>query len=85
MFKNIRNTIALKFGFSHLYYSYFFFLSIKVLSKKSIFLFGINYSDLYFKSHKLSSIKSINIFTGRGIRFSRQIIYKKTGKVSSYR
>jgi hypothetical protein len=28
---------------------------------------------------------SQNIFTGRGVRFARQIIYKKTGKVSSYR
>ena len=27
-------------------------------------------------------MRSINIFTGRGVRFSRQIIYKKTGKVS---
>jgi hypothetical protein len=30
-------------------------------------------------------MRPINIFTGRGVRFSRQIIYKKVGKVSSYR
>jgi amino acid transporter len=27
----------------------------------------------------------INVFTGRGVRFARQVIYKKTGKVSTYR
>jgi hypothetical protein len=33
----------------------------------------------------IKSMRPINIFTGRGVRFSRQIIYKKVGKVSSYR
>ena len=85
MYKNIRNTLALQFGFSHLYYLYSFFLTIKFLTKTTILLFGINLNDLYFVSHKLYQIKPINIFTGKGIRFSRQIIYKKTGKISSYR
>jgi len=30
-------------------------------------------------------MRPINIFTGRGVRFAKQIIYKKAGKVSSYR
>jgi hypothetical protein len=48
-------------------------------------MFGTNYTSILKKSYSLFDIKKINIFTGKGIRFSRQIIYKKTGKVSSYR
>ena len=29
--------------------------------------------------------RPINIYTGRGVRFSKQQIYKKIGKVSTYR
>jgi hypothetical protein len=30
-------------------------------------------------------MRRMNIFTGRGVRFAKQIVYKKTGKVSAYR
>ena len=85
IYKNIRNTIALQFGYSHLFYLYSFFITIKFLSKTTILLFGINKLDLIKNSKLLYHIKNINIFTSKGIRFSRQIIYKKTGKISSYR
>lgn len=85
IYKNIRNTVALQFGYSHLLYLYSFFLNVKFLSKTSILLFGINLNDIYAVSNCFYNIKPINIFTGKGIRFSKQIIYKKTGKVSSYR
>ena len=85
IYKNFRNTIALQFGYSHLYYLYSFFITVKFLSKTSILIFGINFKDLYSISYKLYNIRPINIFTGKGIRFSRQIIYRKTGKISSYR
>jgi len=85
IYKNLRNTIALQFGYSHLYYIYSFFITVKFLSKTSILIFGINFNDLNLISYKLYNIKPINIFTGKGIRFSRQIIYRKTGKISSYR
>lgn len=85
IYKNARNTIALQFGYSHLLYLYSFFLNVKFLSKTSILLFGINLKDVLFTSNLFYNIKPINIFTSKGIRFSKQIIYKKTGKVSSYR
>jgi hypothetical protein len=85
IYKNTRNTIALQFGYSHLLYLYSFFLNVKFLSKTSILLFGINLTDISTVGHLFYNIKPINIFTGKGIRFSKQIIYKKTGKVSSYR
>jgi hypothetical protein len=68
-----------------MYYLYSFFTSVKFLTKTTILIFGLNYSEINKISYKLFNIKKINIFTGKGIRFSRQIIYKKTGKVSSYR
>jgi hypothetical protein len=48
-------------------------------------MFGINIKDIFFLSNAFFKIKPINIFTGKGIRFSKQIVYKKTGKISSYR
>ena len=75
----------MKFGYSHMLYLYSFFVTVKFITKTTILMFGTNYSDLITKSYSLLNIKPINIFTGKGIRFSRQIIYKKTGKVSSYR
>ena len=45
-----------------------------------------NKFNLYKCWKRISNkIKKLNIYTGRGIRFSKQIIYKKSGKVSSYK
>lgn len=85
IYKNKRNTIALQFGYSHIKRLYFFFVNVKFLSKTSIILFGINYKNIFLTSKKLFLIKPLNIFTGKGMRFTRQIVYKKTGKISSYR
>ena len=85
IYKNNRNTIALQFGYSHKLYLYSFFVTVKFLTKTTILMFGNNYQDILNNSYSLYRIKKINIFTGKGIRFSRQIIYRKTGKVSSYR
>lgn len=85
IYKNIRNTIALQFGYSHMLYLYSFFVNVKFLTKTTILMFGINYNNILDKTYSLFNIKKINIFTGKGIRFSKQIIYKKTGKISSYR
>jgi len=85
IYKNKRNTITPQFGYAHRLYLYSYFVSVKFLSKTSIFLFGFLKSDLVKTGLGIKSMRPINIFTGRGVRFSRQIIYKKVGKVSSYR
>lgn len=85
IYKNLRNTIALRFGYSHIKRLYFFFSYVKFLSKTSVFIFGINKFTIIRLSNELKKVRPINIFTGKGIRFTRQIIYRKTGKVSSYR
>ena len=85
IYKNLRNTVAPQFGYSHRLYIYSFFSYIKFLTKTKLILFGLVKGDLLKVSFKIKSKRSINVFTGRGVRFSSQVIYKKTGKVSSYR
>lgn len=85
IYKNKRNTITPQFGYAHRLYLYSYFVSVKFLSKTSIMLFGFNKDDLVKIGLGIKQMRPINIFTGRGVRFSKQIIYKKVGKVSSYR
>lgn len=85
IYKNSRNTITSQFGHSHRIYIYSVFISVKFLTKTTVFLFGSSKTDILTTGYLIKKAKPINIFTGRGVRFSKQIIYKKTGKVSSYR
>jgi hypothetical protein len=85
IYKNYRNTVTPQFGHSHRIYVYSFFTPVKFLTKSSILIFGINKSSTFKSAQKIKSLRPINIFTGRGVRFSKQLIYKKAGKVSSYR
>ena len=85
IYKNTRNTIPPQFGHSHRIYIYSYFLTVKFLTKTTVFLFGSSKKDVVTTSFTIQRSKFINIFTGRGVRFARQIIYKKTGKVSSYK
>ena len=75
----------MQFGYSHRLRVYSYFLSVRFITKTAVLLFGINKNDLYKTSFNIFYKKPINVFTGKGIRFTRQVIYKKTGKVSSYR
>jgi hypothetical protein len=85
IYKNQRNTITPQFGYAHRIYKYTFNTSVKFRTKTSIILFGLMKQDVLTSGFAIKAMRPINIFTGRGVRFSRQIIYKKTGKVSSYR
>lgn len=85
IYKNKRNTIALQFGYSHIKRLFFFYNIVKFLSKTSIVIFGLDPLLISKSSIILQRTRSINIFTGKGVRFNRQIIYRKTGKISNYR
>ncbi len=85
IYKTYRNTITHQFGHSHRWYIHAYFVSVKFLNKTTVFLFGSSKTDVFLVGHSIKRSKFINIFTGRGVRFVKQIIYKKTGKVSSYR
>lgn len=84
IFKNLRNTITFRFGYSHRLYLYFFKIGVKFLSKTSILIFGLNWFELQNHAFKLKNIRPYNLFTGKGIRFNKQILYKKIGKASTY-
>ena len=85
LYKNLRNTVTPQFGYYHRIYVYSFFNKVKFLSKIKLLIFGFIKQDIAYTAHNLKSKRRINIFTGRGVRFAKQVIYKKTGKVSSYR
>lgn len=85
IYKNYRSTITHQFGHSHRWYIHAFFVTVKFLNKTTVFLFGSSKRDVFTVGHTIRKSKFINIFTGRGVRFSRQVVYKKTGKVSTYR
>lgn len=85
IYKNLRNTIAPQFGYYHRIYVYSYFNKVKFLSKTKVLLFGLTKEDILVSSYGIKGKRPVNIFTSRGVRFARQIIYKKTGKVSSYR
>ena len=85
LYKNSRNTITPQFGYAHRIYKYNYMTVVKFLSKTKVFFFGLSKNDLFKLTASLKSIRPVNIFTGRGVRFSKSIVYKKTGKVSSYR
>lgn len=85
VYKSSRNTITTQFNHAHRIYIYAFFVSVKFLSKTSVLLFGTSKNDLLRVGYTLQKARPINIFTGRGVRFNRQIIYRKKGKISTYR
>lgn len=85
IYKNKRNTITPQFGHAHRIYVYTYYTSVKFLSKTSVFVFGLSKQDVLKAGVSIKALKPINIFTGRGVRFNREIIYRKVGKVSSYR
>ena len=85
VYKNKRLTVTPQFGLAHRRFFYAASFFVKFLSKTTIFLFGFSKVDILDFSHSFKNTKPINVFTGRGVRFSKQIVYKKTGKVSTYR
>jgi ribosomal protein L6P/L9E len=85
LYKSLRNVIAPQFGYSHRVYIYSFFTKVKFLTKSKLIIFGTNKNDVLLNKFNLKKKRPINIFTGKGVRFASEIIYKKTGKVSSYR
>ena len=85
IYKSTRSTIAPQFGYAHRVYIYSFFNAVRFLGKTKVLVFGFLKQDVLITLLNIKQKRPINIFTGRGVRFAQEIIYKKTGKVSSYR
>lgn len=84
LFKVMGNTIITQLGFSHCLFKQILNCSIKVVAKLRFYFFGLNFFLLRAVTNSFVSKKKFNIFTGNGLRFSKQLVYKKTGKVSTY-
>jgi hypothetical protein len=85
IYKNRRNTVTPQMGFAHRIYVYAFSIIVWFRMKTKIMLFGLSKQDILRIGFKIRAIRPIKIFTGRGIRFTKQILYRKVGKVCTYR
>lgn len=85
MYLNKRQTLAFQFGHSHRLYQYGIGLNLMLLTKYTLLVYGISQFNVHTFSLAVQAYRPINIYTHRGIRFAKQIIYKKTGKESSFR
>jgi ribosomal protein L6P/L9E len=85
VYRNYRNTLTHQLGHSHRRYIYSYFVYMRFISKTTIYMAGLSKKDILLSGRLLQDSKYINIFTGRGVRFTKQLVYKKTGKVSTYR
>lgn len=85
LYKNKRHTITPQFNYAHRIFIYTYFVGVRFLSKTTVLLFSYDKLLLLKAAKRIQKPRPINIFTGRGVRFAKQVIYKKVGKVSSYR
>lgn len=83
-----RKNEILKFTFGHSHINYIFInnasTKIKKLGKYKYVLKCKEYAKLHLILKTICSVKPINIYTKRGIRTGRQVIYKRKGKKSTY-
>jgi len=78
--------LVLRFGHSHLIYSKKpTSVFLKKKGRMKIIFFGTNFQLIYFFLRNLIKWKPSNVYTGRGLRLSKQKLLRKSGKVSAYR
>lgn len=82
--KNQLDTLTFSFGHSHIYYVYSPSLVFRFRTKTRGYFLGLTRFTLRRSFLMLYSAKPLNIFTHRGVRARKQIIFKKIGKLSLY-
>lgn len=82
--KKKKKSIKFFFGKSHLTNIIFNKTIFKKITKNKIFFLTKKKKYIEFVKSLITKIRRISIYTKRGLRLSRQKIYKKTGKKSSY-
>jgi ribosomal protein L6P/L9E len=84
--KKRRRTRTIKFFFYHSHLNAIIFKKSKLRQKKKnkIIIKFWNYVNYKRTAALVTSVRGLNIFTKRGLRTSKQIVYKKTGKKSNY-
>ena len=82
------NSIIIEFGKSnHVYlmlFGSFYFRKKRLLAAHLFSIYGVNITELFSYAFAIRSVRCFNMYTLRGIRFSRQKFYKRVGKVSKY-
>jgi hypothetical protein len=68
------------FGRSHITFMKYKNVIIKKTLKYKFVLKSNNLEKLKFVGNKTKNIKNVNIFTSRGIRISRSVLFKRRGK-----
>jgi len=82
-----KGALVLRFGHSHLVTMRAPLLGARWRRKgrMKILFFGSNYYELRHFLARIISWRPMNLYHGRGLRLSRQVVYRKAGKVSAYR
>lgn len=78
--KKISNNIYFNFNYSHINFLISNKTIIKKVQKNKLLIFGKNASILKSISNNIVSIKRLNSYTKRGLRKTKQIVYKKRNK-----
>jgi len=81
--KKIENNIFFNFNYSHIKLIINQSSIIKKIQKNKIAIFTKNYSNLKKLETYINKIKSLNFYTKRGIRKSKQIVFIKKNKSSN--
>jgi ribosomal protein L6P/L9E len=83
-FKLKKKKQNLIFFFNHSHLTLFIPINtyLKKIQKSKVMIFYKNYKNYNSFLKKIITIRKINIYTKRGLRFSRQLVYKRKGKGS---
>lgn len=76
--KTSKNSSNLMFNRAHITYVWWRHINAKKLRKYKLYLYGLRAGLMV--SRAIVGVRSVNIFTKRGLRVSRQLLYKKKGK-----
>lgn len=82
--KKKKKSIKFYFYYSHINVIMLRFSKLKHKKKNRMIIKTWDKNNIGVTLRKILSIKKLNIFTKRGLRCSKQIIFKKTGKKSNY-
>ena len=75
-----KNTLSLFFNKSHINFITWNNIIVKKLKKTKIILCSSNYKYIDKSADSIIKNRKLNIFTKKGLRLSRQLIFKKVGK-----
>ena len=79
-----KKIIQLWVGYSHVIFTFSYFLYIKYTTKRTLFIFSYDYVELWNFARWCKQLKPYDKYTFRGIRFLHDTFYRRVGKVKLY-